>query len=109
MADRREFQQERSRLLRDPEAGDDTSIGDHGTDSPNDVGGAEADLPAGTDHVEEFQAGTDLLPDGDVRGLPDELFTAPHPEVEVTAAIVDDGIAITFLIPHGLIGVALTE
>lgn len=100
MADRQEFQQERARILRDPEAGDHTPIGEDPTgafDFPTDT--AES-VQADAERPEERStaAGTEPLAAGYQR-----------PEVEVTAAIVDEGIAITFLIPHGLIGVALSE
>jgi hypothetical protein len=90
MADRQEFQQERSRLLRDPEAGDDTPIED----------------AAGENYIEPS---TDAI-EADRAANPQD-FEAPakRPEVEVTAAIIDEGIAITFIVPHALIGVALSE
>ena len=88
MTDRQETQAARSRVLRDPEAGQDTIIVD---------GAPEIITPTSpSDTAESVQADAEV---GDF--LP--------PEVEVTATIIDEGIIIQFLVPHALIGVALSD
>lgn len=106
MADRQEFQQERSRLLRDPAAGDHTQIPDTAESVQADQDLAGAPDPGRTPVSDE---GAPIPPFYFEDKNTGERTPLPPPEVEVSAAIVDEGIAVTFLIPHGLIGVALSS